>query len=41
MIEIELDGRKVEVSQGSMVMHAAEKAGTYICLLYTSDAADE
>ena len=30
MIEIELDGRKVEVSQGSMVMHAAEKAGTYI-----------
>jgi NADH-quinone oxidoreductase subunit G len=30
MIEIELDGRKVEVSEGSMVMHAAEKAGTYI-----------
>jgi len=30
MIEIELDGRKVEVPPGSMVMHAAEKAGTYI-----------
>ncbi len=30
MVEIELDGRKVEVAEGSMVMHAAEKAGTYI-----------
>src|SRR5689334_20678559 len=30
MIEIELDGQKVEVKEGSMVMHAAEKAGTYI-----------
>lgn len=30
MVEIELDGRKVEVVEGSMVMHAAEKAGTYI-----------
>jgi NADH-quinone oxidoreductase subunit G len=30
MIEIELDGKKVEVVEGSMVMHAAEKAGTYI-----------
>lgn len=30
MIEIELDGQKVEVTEGSMVMHAAEKAGTYI-----------
>jgi len=30
MVEIELDGRKVEVKEGSMVMHAAEKAGTYI-----------
>ncbi|GIX23800.1 MAG: NADH-quinone oxidoreductase [Caldimonas sp.] len=30
MVEIELDGRKVEVPEGSMVMHAAEKAGTYI-----------
>ncbi|MEY4219208.1 MAG: NADH-quinone oxidoreductase chain 3, partial [Pseudomonadota bacterium] len=28
--EIELDGQKVEVLEGSMVMHAAEKAGTYI-----------
>ncbi len=30
MIEIQLDGKKVEVPAGSMVMHAAEKAGTYI-----------
>lgn len=30
MVEIELDGKKVEVPPGSMVMHAAEKAGIYI-----------
>jgi len=30
MVEIELDGKKVEIAEGSMVMHAAEKAGTYI-----------
>ncbi|MDO5691532.1 MAG: NADH-quinone oxidoreductase subunit NuoG [Pseudomonadota bacterium] len=30
MVEIEIDGKKVEVPEGSMVMHAAEKAGTYI-----------
>ena len=30
MVEIELDGQKVEVAAGRMVMHAAEKAGTYI-----------
>jgi len=30
MVEIELDGKKVEVPEGSMVMHAAERAGTYI-----------
>ena len=30
MVEIELDGQKVEVAEGSMVMHAAEKSGTYI-----------
>ena len=30
MIEIELDGRKVAVLEGSTVMHAAEKVGTYI-----------
>ena len=30
MIEIELDGQKVEALEGSMIMHAAEKAGTYI-----------
>jgi NADH-quinone oxidoreductase subunit G len=29
-VEIELDGKKVQVPQGSMVMHAAEKAGVYI-----------
>jgi NADH-quinone oxidoreductase subunit G len=30
MVEIELDGKKVSVAEGSMVMHAAEAAGTYI-----------
>jgi NADH-quinone oxidoreductase subunit G len=30
MIEIELDGKKVEVVEGSMIMHAADKGGTYI-----------
>jgi NADH-quinone oxidoreductase subunit G len=30
MIEIELDGQKVSVAPGSMVMHAADAAGTYI-----------
>ena len=30
MIEIELDGKKVSVPEGSMVMHAADLAGTYI-----------
>jgi len=30
MIEIELDGNKVEIAKGSMIMHAAEKVGTYI-----------
>lgn len=30
MIEIELDGKKVEVQEGSMVMHAADKAGAYV-----------
>ena len=30
MVEIELDGKKVQVQEGSMIMHAAEKAGTYI-----------
>ncbi|THJ36424.1 NADH-quinone oxidoreductase subunit G [Lampropedia aestuarii] len=30
MVEIQLDGKKVEVQEGSMIMHAAEKAGTYI-----------
>jgi len=30
MIEIELDGKKVDIAEGSTVMHAAEKAGTFI-----------
>jgi len=30
MVEIEIDGKKVEVQEGCMVMHAAEEAGTYI-----------
>ncbi|APW38738.1 NADH-quinone oxidoreductase subunit G [Rhodoferax koreense] len=30
MVEIELDGQKVDVTEGSMIMHAADKAGTYI-----------
>ena len=30
MVEIEIDGQKMEVLEGSTVMHAAEKAGTYI-----------
>ncbi|HEY0200555.1 MAG TPA: NADH-quinone oxidoreductase subunit NuoG [Burkholderiaceae bacterium] len=30
MVEIQLDGQKVEVAEGCMVMHAADKAGTYI-----------
>ncbi|TDP74829.1 NADH-quinone oxidoreductase subunit NuoG [Roseateles toxinivorans] len=30
MVEIELDGKKVQVLEGSMIMHAAENAGTYV-----------
>ncbi len=30
MIEIELDGKKVSVKEGSVIMHAADNAGTYI-----------
>ncbi len=30
MVEIELDGKKVNVAEGSTVMHAADAAGTYI-----------
>ena len=30
MVEIELDGKTVEVPQGSTVMHAANKLGTYV-----------
>ena len=30
MVEIELDGKKVDIIEGSMIMHAADKAGTYI-----------
>jgi NADH-quinone oxidoreductase subunit G len=30
MIELELDGQKIGVAEGSMVMHAADAAGTYV-----------
>jgi len=30
MVEIQLDGQKVQVAEGSMVMHAADAAGVYI-----------
>jgi NADH-quinone oxidoreductase subunit G len=30
MVEIELDGKKVSVPEGSVVMHAADAAGTYV-----------
>ncbi len=30
MIELDIDGRKVSVAEGSMVMHAADAAGTYV-----------
>jgi len=30
MVEIEVDGEKIEVLEGSMVMHAANKAGIYV-----------
>jgi NADH-quinone oxidoreductase subunit G len=30
MVELELDGKKVEIAEGSMIMHAADKVGTYI-----------
>ncbi len=30
MIEIELDGKKIDVVEGSTIIHAADKAGTYI-----------
>src|SRR5262245_43045037 len=30
MVEIELDGKKVSVTEGSMVMHAADSAGIYV-----------
>ncbi|MEN9314953.1 MAG: dehydrogenase subunit [Pseudomonadota bacterium] len=30
MVELEIDGKKVEVPEGSMVMHAAEKLGIFV-----------
>ncbi len=30
MVELEIDGKKVEVAEGSMVMHAAGKLGVYV-----------
>ena len=29
MVEVEIDGQKVSVAEGSMVMHAANAAGVY------------
>ena len=30
MVEVEIDGKTVEVQEGSMVMHAANKLGVYV-----------
>ena len=30
MVELEIDGQKIEVPEGSMLMHATEKLGTYV-----------
>ena len=30
MVEVEIDGRKVEVAEGSMLMHAANQLGIYV-----------
>ncbi len=30
MVELTVDGNKVEVPEGSMVMHAAQKVGLYV-----------
>ena len=30
MVELTIDGKKVEVQEGSMVMHAAHKLGVYV-----------
>lgn len=30
MVELEIDGKNVEVAEGSMIMHAADKAGVYV-----------
>ena len=30
MVEVEIDGRKVEVPEGSMLMHAANELGIYV-----------
>ena len=30
MVEVEIDGQKVSVAEGSMVMHAANAAGVYV-----------
>jgi len=40
MVEIELDGQKVEVAEGCMVMHAADKAGLYSTFLLSQKAFD-
>ena len=30
MVEITIDGKTVEVAEGSMIMHAAQKVGLYV-----------
>jgi NADH-quinone oxidoreductase subunit G len=30
MVELTIDGKNVEVPEGSMVMHAAQKIGVYV-----------
>ncbi len=30
MVELQIDGKTVEVKEGSMIMHAAEAVGTYV-----------
>ena len=50
MVTLTIDGKSVTVAEGTSIMRAAMEAGTEIpklcatdsiCLLYTSDAADE
>ena len=40
MIEVEIDGRKVEVPEGSMLMEAANRLGIYVPPLLSQEADD-